>query len=306
VWDRSNAFTHRLKPVRKDLSSYIAAESRTFLDGLYYLMPQAFWINDPLRAGVADIKLGQLTLAAELGFTIPDTYVGNDPEVARELVSRHDALALKVLHRKLIEYELTPLDVLRKAIHRFRYRKAFRECAGAPVLLEHLEYRRQKLMLTKRFTPAEFSGFLEALPVAPVIVQEYVPKEIELRITVVGPRVFACAIYSQEATAASRIDWRGDADSLRHEPYALPGEVEARCSALVQRLGLQFGAIDLIVTPKGEYVFLENNTVGQWMWVQNKTRLPIAEALADLLIEGGRKPPKSLIAPSVTVREGQA
>lgn len=284
VWDRSNAFTHRLTPVKKDLRSYVAAESQTFLDGLYYLMPQAFWISDPIRSRIANAKPRQLQLAAELGFTIPDTYMGNDPEIARELVNRHDTLAFKVIHRKLIEYELTPLHKLRKAIHDFRHRKLFRECADAPVLLEHLEYRHEATLLTHRCTPAEVGPLLEALPAAPVIVQEYVSKKLELRITVVGSHVFPCAIYSQEGAEASRVDWRNDTDALRHEAYALPAEVEEKCLALIRRLGLQFGAIDMIVTPQNEYMFLENNANGQWLWVRNKAGLPIAEALANLLI----------------------
>jgi glutathione synthase/RimK-type ligase-like ATP-grasp enzyme len=47
---------------------------------------------------------------------------------------------------------------------------------------------------------------------------------------------------------------------------------------------LDFGAIDIILTPDDEYVFLEINQSGQWMWVQNQTGLMIGEAIAELLI----------------------
>lgn len=50
-----------------------------------------------------------------------------------------------------------------------------------------------------------------------------------------------------------------------------------------ERMHLNFGCFDLIVTPDGEYVFLECNPNGQWLWVELATGLPIAEAIADFL-----------------------
>ena len=40
----------------------------------------------------------------------------------------------------------------------------------------------------------------------------------------------------------------------------------------------------MIVTPDGEYIFLEINPAGQWLWIEELTKLPITEALADLLV----------------------
>ena len=52
-------------------------------------------------------------------------------------------------------------------------------------------------------------------------------------------------------------------------------------------LGLCFGAIDMILTPKNEYVFLEVNPNGQWGWIEELTRVPISSAVANLLIKAG-------------------
>ncbi len=55
----------------------------------------------------------------------------------------------------------------------------------------------------------------------------------------------------------------------------------------MKALGLNFGAIDMILTPAGEYVFLEINPNGQWAWIQQlRPEIPLRETLADLLIEG--------------------
>jgi glutathione synthase/RimK-type ligase-like ATP-grasp enzyme len=70
-----------------------------------------------------------------------------------------------------------------------------------------------------------------------------------------------------------------------YELHQLPQEVESQCVHLTRALGLAFGAIDLILTPQGEYVFLEINPNGQWAWLQQVIpSLPLREALADLLI----------------------
>ena len=65
--------------------------------------------------------------------------------------------------------------------------------------------------------------------------------------------------------------------------HVLPVAEVRRCRALVRRLGLRFGAIDMVQTPSGEHVFLEINPNGQWLWIERATGLPIANAIARLL-----------------------
>jgi glutathione synthase/RimK-type ligase-like ATP-grasp enzyme len=56
--------------------------------------------------------------------------------------------------------------------------------------------------------------------------------------------------------------------------------------SLVRRLGLEFGAIDLLLTPQGDYVFLEINPNGQWLWLEQMTGVPLTKAMCDLLTRG--------------------
>ncbi len=126
----------------------------------------------------------------------------------------------------------------------------------------------------------------EAMRLCPLIVQAYVPKRVELRVTVVGTRVFAAEIHSQDSNH-TRLDWRCyDPATTRHAVHTLPADVARRCLLLVTELGLRYGAIDLILTPDGRYVFLEINPSGQWLWIEDATGLPISDALADLLRSG--------------------
>ena len=51
-------------------------------------------------------------------------------------------------------------------------------------------------------------------------------------------------------------------------------------------MGLNYGAFDFVITPDGDWVMLECNPAGQWLWLEHETGAPIAAALADLLTEG--------------------
>ena len=57
---------------------------------------------------------------------------------------------------------------------------------------------------------------------------------------------------------------------------------------MVERLGLCYGAIDMILTPDGRYVFIEINPNGQYLWIEQETGLPISAAICDLLMGGSR------------------
>ena len=119
-------------------------------------------------------------------------------------------------------------------------------------------------------------------------IQEYIPKVFELRVTVVAKKVFACKIESQHlADNEGKIDWRQGYDhGLRYEPYDLPDDISEKCIKFLDRMKLNFGAFDFIVTPSGEYVFLECNPNGQWLWIEMETGLKISEAIADALTTG--------------------
>src|ERR687886_61086 len=49
-------------------------------------------------------------------------------------------------------------------------------------------------------------------------------------------------------------------------------------------------SICLIVTPSGEFVFLDLNPNGQWLWLEADLGLPLVAAMADLLTTGYSRP----------------
>ena len=48
-------------------------------------------------------------------------------------------------------------------------------------------------------------------------------------------------------------------------------------------LDLQYGALDYVLTPDGQFVFLEINPNGQWLWLDDMLSLGITTAIAEWL-----------------------
>ena len=116
--------------------------------------------------------------------------------------------------------------------------------------------------------------------------QNYVEKEFELRVTIVDDEVFACRIDSQlQEENHGKIDWRQGYDyGLRHSIFELPKEISEKCILFLRKMGLRFGCFDFILTPGGQYVFLECNPNGQWLWIEIETGMSISTAIAKSLI----------------------
>ncbi|MFG3516997.1 MvdC/MvdD family ATP grasp protein [Streptomyces bobili] len=131
-----------------------------------------------------------------------------------------------------------------------------------------------------RLVRTEDLAALESVRYAPVIFQEYVPG-VDLRVTVVGDRVFTTEID------ASRTSYPADMRMVIHEahvrPVTLPSPVTGQLLRFMRALGLVYGAVDLRRRPDGEYVFLEVNPAGQWLFAEERTGLPITAEVAALL-----------------------
>ncbi|MFB4270388.1 MvdC/MvdD family ATP grasp protein [Nonomuraea sp. GTA35] len=249
VWNRRPGQPAAARSVTAgDLRERVGELSEWFLEGFWDLL-DARWL--PARHPVlrrAHNKLVHLALAQELGFTVPRTVITNDPA---ELVPAYEREGGRLI-AKPIEYAPFEIDGARHTVYTTVVQR--RDLAGRGRLAHE-----------------------------PTILQPYVRKAVELRVTVVGRRVFAAEIASQDSPR-TRDDWRHyDFDRARHSVHHLPDDVARRCADLVAALGVSFGAIDLILTPEGEYVFLEINPNGQWGWIEDLTGLPIGAAIADWL-----------------------
>lgn len=148
---------------------------------------------------------------------------------------------------------------------------------GAPVITKSLGAAVDTVIVD----PDEFD---DSIRLCAHIFQERTEKAYEVRLTVVGRNFFAVEIHA--GSDAARIDWRTDYASLTYRPTTVPEVVRERVNAFMRQFGLTFGAFDFIVTPEGDWRFLEVNPNGQWSWIEHETGLPISRSIAELLEKG--------------------
>ena len=118
----------------------------------------------------------------------------------------------------------------------------------------------------------------------PMVFQERLTKAIELRIAYVDGNCFVGAIDASRSLKG-QTDWRlASPDDCSWSAAEIPEELTAGLKALMRALGLVYGAIDIIKTLDGNYVFLEVNPGGEWGMLERDLNYPISEALADALL----------------------
>ena len=163
--------------------------------------------ESPARDDVAGRKLLQLQIARELGLSIPRTLVTSDPAEAAAFLDR---------------------------------------APTAQTVFKTFSCTHQVWRETRLVGPAERDA-LEAVRVAPVIFQEYIQAGVDVRVTIVGRRVFS---GDPSAGTDYPVDFRMGIGQALVEPTTLPEPVERRLIQLMARLEIVYGAFDLRVTPR--------------------------------------------------------
>lgn len=116
----------------------------------------------------------------------------------------------------------------------------------------------------------------------PALFQQKIEKKYELRVFYLAGECYAMVIFSQNNEAA-KLDFRVGYKNSREVPYQLPREIIGKIHHLMQKLTLNTGSIDLIVTPQNEYVFLEINPVGQFGMVSYPCNYYLENKIANFL-----------------------
>ncbi|HZX05838.1 ATP-grasp ribosomal peptide maturase [Kribbella sp.] len=241
VWWRRPAEFNVPSSWPDEARAFAVSEARVGVLGVLGSLPVR-WINHPAKDSAANYKPVQLAVAARAGLDVPRTIITSDPDHAREFIG-----ADEVIYKGLSGGVLT-------AERRHRY---------LPTTVLHADEIDTSITGTAH------------------LFQERVPKQCEVRLTVIGQRMFPVAIHA--GSAAARLDWRTDYPSLTYGPIELPAQVEKGVRLLMDELGLYFGALDFAVTPDGRWVFFEVNPNGQWHWLAVKAGAPMIEAMADAL-----------------------
>ncbi|MFI8100517.1 hypothetical protein [Streptomyces sp. NPDC086023] len=188
-------------------------------------------LASPAAIGATDPgQLTQRARARALGLRTPRSLVTTDPAAAAALLPA-PRYVLKVLDRHVVEPEPGRLAWY------------------LPRVLDH----------------GSLAAGLPGLPPGtPLVLQEYVPHDTELRVYLAGRELHAFEVAKDDP----RDIWaRPDAVGVRHVPA--PPAVAAAARALADSWGLVYGAFDFL-SDRGEPVFLEVNAHGDWHWFERK------------------------------------
>lgn len=217
------------------------------LEGVYKILKNAYWISPLYSIREAENKIHQLILAKSLGFQIPESIVTNKYENTNTFfIENNNNCIIKPIKSGLIE-----------------------------------DSKESKVVFTNTInTLPENKSQIEDCP---LFFQSHIEKKGDIRVTLVGDKIFAALIHSQEYTDTTT-DWRRGEISLKHTKIELPVNLQEKCISLLKALGLRFGAVDFILDKNDNYIFLEINPNGQWAWIEKQTGYDISNQIVNLLI----------------------
>ena len=241
VWFRQPVFLRNTPGQELSISDQLEkSQWSAFLRGLSVF--DARWMNWPQATYLSESKPYQLRIAGKVGFNVPKTVIGNSlVEINRAMLG--DQIILKSLDTVLLREK--------------------NDCLFTYSTIANIH----------EWTDAEISS-------APVMCQQLLRQKTDIRVTIIGDKVFAVRIL--EDGHGIEGDWRICArDSLVYENINLPDEIVDKCMRLMHVLGLSFGAIDLVETVDGVF-FIEINPTGEWGWLCGPCRR-IDEAISEWL-----------------------
>lgn len=217
---------------------FASLEYRSLYHSVAYLLESLpVWCINKYSAARAMVqKSVQLQLAHKCGLKIPATLMSNSPQSVREFFGRGGRIICK---------GFTPHVWQKEGHHSIAITETFE--------------------LTSEQLPAD-----EILTYAPAIYQERVPKEFDVRMVLMGSRIYSYALHNTKKA----LDWRQDA-GLGHvtvEPIPTPPDVEKGVLAFARQSGLCFGSLDFGVDAQGQWWFLEINEQGQFLWLDQFNR----------------------------------
>ncbi|UOU97828.1 hypothetical protein MUU74_15190 [Chryseobacterium daecheongense] len=199
-------------------------------------------------------KLFDLYLAKQCGFKVPETLVTNNKSDLLNFIDKYEKVITKPIKNPLVHIEG---DVIYFTNNTFL------------VVDEHIK------TLDDYFVISKF--------------QEYIEKEIEIRVFYFDNQFFSMAIFSQN-DEQTKVDFRNyDFEKPnRTIPFALPKDIVKKLKKLLRIKNINSCSIDLILTPDNEFVFLEINPQSQYGWLSDNCNYHINEFIAKKLIKYGK------------------
>lgn len=247
IWYRKPKFLQvedlEAKGIPKDYFSSILSLHEEGFSIIFATYPDSLWVSNPYAIKKSSNKLTQLLTAKNFGFKIPKTIFSSASKDIEDFRSQVGDVVMK------------------------------------PLGLPYAKVNGVSSWLYATLIPSCQVMDYDGISITPMIFQEKIVKEFDLRVTVIGEKVFACKIFSKD------LDWRlsQSESSTIFTPYILKEDFARKCIEITKYLGLNFGAFDFVGSEEGEIFFLEINPNGQWGFIEERTGLPLSKAMAEFL-----------------------
>jgi hypothetical protein len=251
IWWRKPQDYYPYKMIEDEWAiKYSQEESKSLVQSLPGLFPKAKWINNYYDLRFPSRRINQIPLAKQLDIPIPPTLVTNQYEPIVTFLKQYGSCIIK------------PMDY-----SGFLHDDKQYACYTRPIDLETIDALRDSIHL------------------APVFIQQRISKKAEYRVTLIGKKSFVCRIETEHLNDAEvNQDWRvTEPDKLVHTPDTLPEDYIAKLHKMLELLGLNFGAFDIIRGDDDVLYFIELNPNGQWYWIEILTGMPMVKAMVELI-----------------------
>lgn len=236
VWLRRPSWASLPDYIHPSDMNLAAQECNIFIRSLWQTaFSNAIWVNSLEARRAANSKSLQLKLATQVGLTIPNSLISNDPdEIATFISNAGDSVIVKPLMGGGVhdnDGHLCRTFTARITLDRLPSRKYVQAC--------------------------------------PCIYQVETAKAHEVRATFFGATVVVVRIDSQ-SNNKTKVDWRASYDrNLVMQEIEMPNVVYQSCRRLMASMSLIYGTFDFAVTPDGEWIFFEVNEAGQFLWIES-------------------------------------
>ena len=270
VWFRRWGYPVMPKSFSQKETAFAYGEFTALLSGIA-ACSNAKWVNPLDSERLASNKIHQLNVAKRLGAKIPETLITNNAEKVVDFKRRfRDVIFKPVSGATLNHYAHS-----KYAINALKHHEniALREQGQFSIFTQVLTDQHLEQISDVRWAPAIF--------------QRQIMKSHELRITVVGQDIFACKIESQVSDVTA-VDFRhmNTTGFVPHSTIDIPIRLKELILRIMRELRIDFGCFDFIVEKGTEnYIFLEVNPSGQWLWIEDLTGAPISKSVAKLLLQ---------------------
>lgn len=244
VWWRQGTFDRRFADPLTSIDTQISATQWPAFMRSMMVFDGAKWVNHPSHIYRAETKAVQLLEASRTGFHVPSTLMTND--------------------RLAPVVEIIGPKIALKSIDTLLLRQGDEQLFGYTQLANWDEVSNDYLHL------------------APATVQLFLDSKTDLRVTVLGDEVWCVSVLKSGGQIIG--DWRlTPKKDLIIQDFDMPRTVSDMCKELTRRLGLVFGAIDLVYSG-GKYWFIEINPTGEWGWLDFDGR-EISKSIAGILAQ---------------------